>query len=52
MVLDYTSEGKVKIDMRDYLKKYVLADLLEEFSGTAVTPAGVHLFDVDKNAKK
>ena len=52
MVLDYTNEGKVKIDMRDYLKKNVLAELPEGFSGTAVTPAGVHLFDVDENAEK
>ena len=52
MVLDYTNEGKVKIDMRDYLMKNVLAELPEGFSGTAVTPAGVHLFDVDENAEK
>ena len=52
MVLDYTTEGKVRVDMRDYLKKNVLSELPEDFSGTAVTPAGIHLFDVDPNAEK
>ena len=52
MVLDYTTEGKVKIDMRDYLNKHVLSELPPEFSGTAVTPAGIHLFEVDPDAEK
>ena len=38
--------------MRDYLKNNVLADLPEDLSGTAAMPAGIHLFDVDENAKK
>ena len=37
MLLDYSVDGKVTIDMRDYLNK-VLIDLPEEFHGNATTP--------------
>jgi hypothetical protein len=43
MVLDYTEDGAVKIDMREYLLKIIEA-MPERMDGTATTPAAAHLF--------
>ena len=50
MLLDYSEPGKVKIDMKDYVK-----DMLEEFpvklKGLVTSVANEKLFDVDKGKK-
>jgi hypothetical protein len=51
MTLDYSEKGKVKIKMMDYVEK-MLADLPDEMSGEATTPAANHLFDVDEDSPK
>jgi hypothetical protein len=48
MTLDYSEKGKVNIKMMDDAEK-MLADLPEEMSGEATTPAANHLFDVDED---
>ena len=50
MTLDYTSKGKVKIDMRQYLKS-ILEDLPTDYDGSAVTPAADHLFTTNEHCK-
>ena len=51
MKLDYRKEGKVKIDMTDYLKK-ILDDRSDKYQGRAITPAANHLFEVNKTTRK
>ena len=51
MKLDYCEEGKVKIDMKDYLKN-ILDGLPNKYQGGAITPAANHLFEVNKNMWK
>ena len=51
MKLDYCEEGKVKIDMTDYLKK-ILDDLPNKYQGRAITLAANHLFSVNKTTRK
>ena len=51
MTLDYSIDGKVIVDMRDYVKK-LLDDLPLCFRGSAATPAASYLFDVDFNCVK
>ena len=51
MVLDYTETRKIKIEMRDYIKK-ILSNLPKSFSGSATTPAANHLFEIRDNVKK
>jgi hypothetical protein len=51
MKLDYTKTGKVKIMMTEYVKN-MLTELPEDMEGTAPTPAGNHLFTVNKEATK
>jgi hypothetical protein len=45
MLLDYTEDGVVKIDMQEYLAK-LLTDMPKRMDGTAKTPAAGHLFEV------
>lgn len=47
MTFDYSTLGKVKITMEKFV-----ADLLKdcEVTGTAATPATVHLFEIDENS--
>jgi hypothetical protein len=45
MVLDYTEDGILKIDMWDYVKK-LLEDIPERMDGTATTPATLYIFEV------
>ena len=51
MKLDYREEGKIKIDMRGYLKK-ILDDLPSKYQGRFITPAANHLFEVNKTTWK
>ena len=51
MTLDYSESGKVKIKMLDYVEK-MLADLPDDMTGEAPTPAANHLFTVDDNQTK
>ena len=37
MILDYSCKGKVKIDMREYIKK-ILGELPSDFNGEAAHP--------------
>jgi hypothetical protein len=46
MTLDFSSEGKVKITMVDYIQN-MLNDLPSDMDGEAATPAANHLFDVN-----
>mmetsp|Transcript_15002 Transcript_15002/g.21701 ORF Transcript_15002/g.21701 Transcript_15002/m.21701 type:complete len:147 (-) Transcript_15002:412-852(-) len=45
MTLDFTSKGKVKVSMKDYIES-IIEDLRGEMIGRAVTPAAPHLFQV------
>ena len=47
MKLDYHNQGKVKIDMTDYLKK-ILDDLPDKYQVRAITPAENYLFKVNQ----
>ena len=51
MVLDYSTEGKVKIRMVDYVKK-MIDEVPPEMDGSAVTPAAPYLFEVSETAAK
>jgi len=51
MKLDYITKGKVKISMYKFINK-MLADLPSEMNRTTKTPAAVHLFNVNPDAKK
>ena len=51
MTLDYSTPGKVNIDMVDYDKK-MIEDFLEEIVATAKTPASNQLFKVNEDAAK
>ena len=48
MTLNYSEDGVVKIDMRDYVKK-VLDEMPEKMDGTATSPAAEHLFQIQDN---
>ena len=41
MTLDYTSKGKVKISMYEYIEKK-LAELPSDMDGVSKTPAALH----------
>ena len=51
MTLDFSTDGKVSIRMEDYVEN-MLADLPISIDGTAVTPAGEHLFKVNDGAAR
>ena len=51
MNLDYRDQGKVKIDMTDFLKN-ILDDLPNKYQGRAITPAANHLFEFNKTTRK
>ena len=51
MKLDYTIEGKVKIDMVDYVKKDMLAEFpKEELQEKSITPANDNLFKINEHS--
>jgi hypothetical protein len=45
MNLDFSSPGKVKIDMKQYITK-VIANFPEKITGVQATPTGDHLFQI------
>ena len=49
MNLDFTEDGIVKIDMREYVEKF-LGEMPDEMDGTATTPAASHLFQMRSDA--
>jgi hypothetical protein len=51
MLLDFSEDGKVKINMQRYVKD-ILSDMPEFFIGTATTPATNNLFVIRKDATK
>jgi hypothetical protein len=50
MTLDYSESGKVKVIMKDYIKD-MLEEVPADMDGEAATPAGLHLFTVNKKAE-
>ena len=51
MKLEYTTKGKVRIDMNEYLDN-IMIELPEKYKGTAVKLAVNHIVEVNENAKK
>ncbi len=51
MIFDFSEQGKVKINMTEYLLK-VIAGFPKEIVGKAATPAGDHLFKVRDEGRK
>ncbi len=51
MTLDYSMDGKVAIQMQDYIEN-MLEDLPGDMGGSAITPAGDYLFKVNNTAKR
>ena len=51
MKSDYCKQGKVKIDMKDYLKK-ILDNLPEKYQGRAITPEEKHHSEVNNTTRK
>ena len=49
--LDYSLDGKVQVQMFDYIDN-MLADLPEDMRGTVTSPAADHLFTVNDTGKK
>jgi len=52
MWLDYSTPGKVKIDMKDYVEKMINEFSYELPERNVNSPAAKHLFDVQENARK
>ena len=50
ITLDYSSPGKVIVDMKQYIDK-VLSKTPPDIKGVAQTPAGDHLFKVNPDCK-
>lgn len=51
ITIEYTKKGKVKFSMFDYLEE-IIDNVPEESKVEATSPAGSHLFTVDKDAEK
>ena len=51
MTLDYTTKGKVKISMYNYIDK-LLTELPLDINGSIKTPGTSHLFNVNKDTTK
>ena len=51
MWLDYSLDGKVHVQMFDYIDN-MLADLPDDMCGTVTSPAADHLFTVNEARKK
>ena len=52
ITLYYSKNGKVAVDITEYIQTKILTDNLNNFNGTAVTPAENYLFEVDENCPK
>ena len=50
IALDYSSPGKVIVDMKQYIDK-ILSETPPDIKGVAQTPAGEHLFKVNPECK-
>ena len=50
MNLDYHEQGKVKIDMTDYLQK--MDNMPDKYQGRSITPVEKNLFKVNEAARK
>ena len=48
MTLDFSLDGKVQINMEDYIRK-MLAEFPDDMAGVATTPAAEHLFKVNQS---
>ena len=51
MCIDYTTKGKVKISIFEYIEK-ILAELPSDMNCVSATPAALHLFNIDDRVKK
>ena len=51
MLLDCSDTGKIKIDMRQYLKQ-IFEEVTDEFDGIATSLAANHMFDINDDCKK
>ena len=51
MKLYYGKQGKVEIDMKDYLKR-ILDDLTDKYQGRDITTETNHLFEVNDTVRK
>ena len=51
MTLDYTESGKLKVDMRDYVKS-MIEEFPEKLTGKTAVPWTERLMKIDKTAKK
>ena len=51
MTIDYSTEGKVRFSMIDYVEG-MLEELPDDMSGESVTPASNYLFEVDDECEK
>jgi hypothetical protein len=51
MTIDYSSDGKVMISMKEYIRS-MLEGLPDDMGGESATPAGNHLFQVNENGTK
>jgi hypothetical protein len=51
MLLDYSEDGCVKIDMTEYVNM-ILHELPAHMMGVAKTPAASHLFDINQEAER
>jgi len=51
MLIDYSENGHVKIDMRDYITR-ILDEVPPEMRGKATTPAATYLFDTNESCAK
>ena len=54
MTLDYTTKGKVRIDMKDYIRKILndVEHLTDGWEGKAITSATENLFKISYDSKK
>ena len=53
MILDFSTDGKVKVDMRQYIQNMISEFDQNELQGARVsTPAGEHLFKIDPRSPK
>lgn len=51
MTVNYSENGRVTFDMTQYLRT-ILDEVPDNMSGTAITPAGNKLFDVNPKCEK
>ena len=52
MTIDYSVDGKVIFDMKDYVQQIIDKTPAELMKGSATSPAANHLFEVNDDAEK